>query len=752
MTEQLDADLQGRIDNLNSAIDSFADNTYGAYRDSGELSRQRALALDAYQGKNIEPAPKGRAQVVDWSVFETIQWILPSLMRIFAGGRNIVEFEPVGPEDEDIAEQESDVLNHLVMQKTNWFLTCLTWFQDALLTKNAYCLAEMVEKVIPEIERYEGQSAEQLTMLLEENELLSSNPRFDEENPEPQIDEFGQPILDEFGQPIMAPRVLFDVEVKRVKRKKGLKYTVLPPERCVVDEETPSFSLEEADYFEYFDDVTISELRKQGFEVEDDISDDGGDTDDSLEQTARDDIFSRDLANDSDSPDATMRRIRVRYIWIRHDFDEDGLAELQKVVRVGSEILVKDGELAIEPASRIPVACIVPFINTHRHIGTSVGDLVFDIQRIKTTLLRSGLDSLYFATNPRHVAGKKVNLDDLLVSIPGGVVQVDSDAPDVAGHVQMLQSENTFPFAHQGLEHMDRVIESRVGVNRVFQGIDEGQLNHHDRIGQLSTMAAQRVEQIARIFAFGVEELFSISHELHIKSGASMETIKLKNEWINVDPTQWKTGRDIKIVAPFAAGNKDSLLQRLLVHRGIHSEAAQSGHPMVQQDDSYQLALEIAEATDLQGTKFYTDPTTIPPPEPPPDYQAIQLEIANKEVDNRAQNDQMDAQNKEAEIAADNATKLEIARLNAEKEIVLEALRQDKALNVEEFRARLKNAPVELSNELQQRAQDSTSALREEVSALNQRLDELARQVTAERELITDDNGRPIGSRLKAVS
>ena len=91
-----------------------------------------------------------------------------------------------------------------------------------------------------------------------------------------------------------------------------------------------------------------------------------------------------------------MRQVKVRTIWIRHDYDEDGIAELQKVIRVGSDILLH------EPASRIPVASIVPFINTHRHMGISVGDLVFDIQRIKTALLRSGLDSLYLANNPRH--------------------------------------------------------------------------------------------------------------------------------------------------------------------------------------------------------------------------------------------------------------------------------------------------------------------------------------------------------------
>jgi hypothetical protein len=109
---------------------------------------------------------------------------------------------------------------------------------------------------------------------------------------------------------------------------------------------------------------------------------------------------------------------------------------------------------------------------------------------------------------------------------------------------------------------MDTVTEARVGVNKMFQGIDTNALsstNAHNAIGQLSTMASQRVEQIARIFANGVERLFSIAHELIIKSGHEEETVRLRGEWVAFDPSQWRTGRDMRIVAPFAAGNKDAV-------------------------------------------------------------------------------------------------------------------------------------------------------------------------------------------------
>ncbi len=72
---------------LLSAINAYDGQVFGSNAsDDGELSRERSLALDAYGGKNIEPAPEGRSQVTDWSVFETVNWCMPSFMRIFAGG------------------------------------------------------------------------------------------------------------------------------------------------------------------------------------------------------------------------------------------------------------------------------------------------------------------------------------------------------------------------------------------------------------------------------------------------------------------------------------------------------------------------------------------------------------------------------------------------------------------------------------------------------------------------------------------
>src|SRR6476620_4499053 len=124
-------------DRLISAIDAAEEDSYGADTDS-QLAADRAYSIGLYLGKNYDPVPEGRSSVIDRSVFETIEWIKPSLCRIVAGGDDVVELPPIGPDDEQAAKQEGAYLNWVVTQKNPWFEIFLTWCQDALLTKNAY--------------------------------------------------------------------------------------------------------------------------------------------------------------------------------------------------------------------------------------------------------------------------------------------------------------------------------------------------------------------------------------------------------------------------------------------------------------------------------------------------------------------------------------------------------------------------------------------------------------------------------------
>ena len=173
--------------------------------------------------------------------------------------------------------------------------------------------------------------------------------------------------------------------------------------------------------------------------------------------------------------------------------------------------------------------------------------MVSDIQRIKTVILRQGLDNLYLANNPQQVLNEQyVNLDDALISRPGGKIR----ATDI-NQIKNLDVEFVFPQAVQGLEYMDKVREARTGVNNGFIGIDESTLNNAQpgTVNQMASMAAQRVEQIARVLAYAIEDLFSIIHEQVLKMGHKAETVMLNGQWVEVDPGSWKRRNDFRFAS-----------------------------------------------------------------------------------------------------------------------------------------------------------------------------------------------------------
>jgi hypothetical protein len=622
------------VDNelLIAAIDAAEQCSYSSEGDT-QLSTDRAYAIDMYLGKNLEPAPEGRSQVIDRSVFETIQWILPSLCRIFANGDDVVELPPVGPEDEAMAKQESQYLNYVILQRNNWFETFITWATDAMLTKNGYCLAYSEERTNVEVEQYKRQTEQgvQLLMSDKDNQVEVTaqypDPDYVEPPPEPVMDPAtGQPAIDPMtGQPVMQPPapppMLFDVTVTRSTPERKVCIRVLPPERCKVSYRTPSFRVNsECPYFEYYDYKTLSDLRADGFELPDDIPDDWAI--DEEEDLARDQYDEQSWREDANEADESMRRYRVRMIWLKHDNNQDGIAELLYVVRIGRHILHN------EQVTRIPVASLVAIPTSHRHIAISIADIVSDIQRIKTAILRQGLDNLYLANNPRTFITDKINLDDALVSRPGGIVRGETGAvygQDIAPLVMPF----VFPQAMEGLEYMDQVRENRTGTNRYFTGIDQNAMNKTATgIQQLSSMAAQRVEQIARIMACGIEDLFSIVHELILKGGHKKEVVKLSNNWVQVDPSAWKKRYDFRISVGYAAGNKDALVSKLMMIAAMQEKALAGGLPIVTPQNAYETALELTKASDFSAPqRFWTNPKEIPPPEPPkPDPTMVAVE------------------------------------------------------------------------------------------------------------------------------
>ncbi len=102
----------------------------------GEISEQREKAQEYYYALPFGNEVEGRSQYVDSTVQDTIEWIKPSLMRVFASGDEMVKFTPHGPEDVQAAEQATDYVNYVFTKDNPGWEVLYSWFHDALLQKN----------------------------------------------------------------------------------------------------------------------------------------------------------------------------------------------------------------------------------------------------------------------------------------------------------------------------------------------------------------------------------------------------------------------------------------------------------------------------------------------------------------------------------------------------------------------------------------------------------------------------------------
>ncbi len=162
------------LDSLKALLNAEKSAAMSAMQ-SAKLSVEREDAMSYYLGDMSKdmPAQDGRSRTVSTDVADTIEGLLPQLIDIFAGSDEVVRFEPVGPEDEEAAQQETDYVNHVFMQQNPGFMILYSLLKDGLLQKNGFVKVYWEETEKEEKETYLGLSEDQFAMLA--NDVLQSD-------------------------------------------------------------------------------------------------------------------------------------------------------------------------------------------------------------------------------------------------------------------------------------------------------------------------------------------------------------------------------------------------------------------------------------------------------------------------------------------------------------------------------------------------------------------------------------------------
>ena len=580
------------------------------------ISTQREMAMKYYYGLPFGNEVDGRSQYVDSTVQDTIEWIKPSLMRVFASGDDMVKFSPHGPEDVKMAQQATDYVNYVFTKDNPGWEILYSWFTDALLSKNGIVKVWWDEYDEEEREEYRGLEEMELTALITQEgvEVIEHTEYVEYEKP------------------------MHDVVIKRSQYNGKIKIENVPPSEFLISREAKN--IQDATFVCHRVEKTLSELREMYPDENLDAESLGGSDEDLMSFSAeRLERYAFDKSADywgvgaGDAyDDESLRKFWLHESFLRTDYDDDGIAELRKICTVGSTVL------ANEAIDRVPFVSITPIKIPHKFFGLSMADLVMDLQLMKSTLMRNLMDNMYNQNFGRYaVLEGAANLDDLLTQRPGGVVRVKT--PNA---ITPLTTPALEPYTFQMLEYLDGVRESRAGVSRMSQGLNENALTSHTTATAVNAVmgaANSRVELVARNFAeTGVKDLMITIYELLMKNQDKERMIMLRNEWVPVRPDTWKDRYDCTVSVALGSGDKDQQMSHLSQMLQFASQAMQGGLPIVNVQNMYNLGASLVKAMGFQNVDdFLTDPSKIPPqPEQPdPKQQEMQMEaqIKQKELE-----------------------------------------------------------------------------------------------------------------------
>ena len=692
--------------------------------DENELAEPRQRAIDYFEGRMPDTPPAdGRSSVVSKDVSEVMGWLMPSLERVFFQTERLGEFEPTKPEDVEDAKQATDYLNWLFYKDACGIPALRDAFHDALLCRVGFVKVFWSDaKEVTEYD-YSGLTDAQFVKLVSDPEIevlehTEYEDTYSDGQPQaapvpPQGPAPGAPgpiPAGPVGPDPAGPGRLHDAKVRRTCDRGGPRVEAVPSEEVIV--EVGARSVEEARFVAHRAYRTREALIADGYDpkvVE--TLPAYGDIDIDEEAQARQGQSSTLAMR---SANALREYVEVYECYVRCDYDGDGVEELRRVV-IGGErnarsILANDSwdELTLIDFQADPVP--------HRWYGRSIYDDMREIQRVKTVLMRQILDNIYATNTPLRKGdlSKVRNPDELMNPTFGGFI----DTPDPAGIVPEVIpfiAKESFPI----IEYMDSLTERRTGISRQSMGLDPEALQN-----QTATAAAlrqsgayARVEMYARNLSWSVARVFKSLLRLVTKHQDKSKIIRLRNEFVEVDPRVWNTSMDVSVNVGLGTGSRErdlAMVGSILQFQQTIMQQMGPGNPLVNFEQVGNALQKYAESAGIRNPEmFFSQPPPgwqPPPPPPPPQLQIEQQKLqaqqmkAQAEMQMDAQKAQMQAQQAQAEaqLKAEMAREEAAAKLQLMREEAAAKIATDRELGQAKLQieAQLRRQEMEIEAQL----------------------------------------------------
>lgn len=682
-----------------SELSNSSDSFYG-----GPTSLEESLSY--YLGLPNGTEVEGRSTVVSTDVADTIEWILPQIMKSFTQNNEIVIFDPVHAGDEKQAELESEYVYEVLMKQNDGFIILHQFVKDALMQRNGILKVYYAKKTQTKVADYTGITQNQLEALLsaegvellERSEYVDQNattarnqqleqqlqqlmqqaqqpPQPNQPNPMQQIQQQAQQIQQQMAEPIM----LNDVKVSASRIRGQIYVDPVPPEEFRVNSSHNSINLDKARFTAHVTTMTVSDVMEEyglSFDETEELPDGS---------TAYDKEYRFAMQNESifyeqdDIEDSSQRLISVAECFMKMDIDEVGIAKLMKITVAGEGDDPVD-IIKVEEIECMPWVATTTFLMSHKFEGLSITDRLKQIQDQKTALWRNMFDNMYLQNNQRNVVVEgQVNMDDLLVSRPGGIIRAKRlDA------IQPLITPALGQDSYQMMEYLDRARAGRSGVDPDGGASPQ---NIGDRVGsqgveRLMNAKEELVGLIIRVIAeTGIKPLCVKIRDLAIKHVDSVIDFRFRGQWQQVKPSEWEDRTKCTVRVGTGTGNHAAqvaaITQVIAMQEKIMANPAQT---LLGDAQIYTAIDDFCKFSGLNGAvRYFIDPSS-------PEGQQKAQQVGQSQQENQQKQDQMNQLTIKAQtdiaqaemIKAQSAA--EVARAKAQTDNVKNQLQMQKQM------------------------------------------------------------------------
>ena len=672
---------------------------------NSEFSAENTKFLSAYLGEKTGEfsAIENQSSVVSTDIADVVEADMPSLARIFLGSGDVVTFQPNTDSEAEVkeAEEKTKYVNWIVRNQPDSFKIIHDWLKDAEIQKNGvvkYFIEE--QKEVEEVE-YENVDAEEIQAIIES--LKGSK-----------VDKVKVEVSEQNEDGLNAPDELatFDIKFRVTTEKQKVCIINIPPESFIITRNARS--VEDAEMVGDRVRKTRGELLSEGFDRKliDQLS--TVDEEDGKASNIKS-VRNRDQGGSNDSASINnwaSQFVEISDLYVKIDFDGDGIAERRHVMLSGNKVLVN------EYFNHVPYASLSAILMPHKAIGRSRAEITYPYQLQKTALQRGVNNNIYMVNNPRNVVHPDVDLDDMLTVRSNGIIRLDEDT-------QVLPGNAVFPLvvpyigqqALQVIQYIDTTRAQATGSLLANQGLEADDLNQETatRFNGVQDASDAKIELIARNYGeTGFRKLYEGISWLVSRYQNTEQEFRVLGKAMTVNPKGWKYKHHVQSNVGLGAGDNEKSLQSLQGIYGIQQSLIQQGSTLADEKKGFNTLSRMVEGIGFpRVSEFFNDP------DEPAETLKAENEILNKLVvqlqeqmqslqNPLAESEQIKAQATLIKAQGDNEIKLMEAQ-QKQQQFMTEFAQQNKEFQ-ETMALKLTNLELEYNKDLNAQVADNTNA------------------------------------------